>query len=543
MCLPFAALEPSNDPLCVKEKVFTSRERDEDCTNASILVFGALTAIGSWLTLTLRGRGMEVFPVAHSDDTIADELVWYRRDQLIDAGIKIHFADTVTISSHILKSSNTLHIIYITKILENSHISPADNRMMKDELSKFISVLEVFKDAQICSLMLLTRTFDEILPQAWLYSFETTLAVYHKLHNIPTVLIRTGDLYGPWTRQTLHSVSQDSGSNQKGHLHQCWYIADVALIMHTALTLKTHCLVINTEDCNATALSPGDQRDAARGFWDHLDASKLHPLKNSVLSSHMWAKAYITKDTHKDIVMTSYFTTAHDPQWNVSRSPNQFQYIQDWYQSIKLLGMEAVVFHDGLDLGFVNRVLKDYSKLSFVLVPSLYNRSTNDARFYAYQTYLDEHPEISMVMLTDISDVRFQHNPFLLMRLLGDNVYMGADIDVFPGIKYMPWISVKLEACFGRLEAFKYGGLQCLSELDTVYNAGVVGGTRHAVMAVLWWVTHYLNLSPTHLNCNMGAVNIALHKHFYERVFTGFPLVSKFMYKQAAPKAVYIIHK
>eukprot|EP00731_Ephydatia_muelleri_P024862 Em0016g1133a len=514
-----------------------------DCANSSILVFGALTAIGSWLTLTLRGEGRDVFPVAHSDDTIADELVWYRRDQLLNAGINIRYADTA--STIILKSSNTLRIIYIPSILESSQIRPADNRLMKNELSKFISVLEVFKGAQICSFMLLTRTFRpaaDTLLSGWLYSFETTLAVYHRLYSIPIVFIRTGDLYGPWTRQTLDSISH--ASYQKGgHLHQCWYIVDVSLIVRTALALKSHCLVITTEDCNATILTPGDHRDVAEGFWDHVDTSMLHPLENSLSSSHMWAKAYITKDTHKEVVMTSYFTTAHDPQWNVSRSPNQFQYIQDWYLSIKRLGMEAVVFHDGLDLGFINRVCKDYSKLSFVLVPSLQNRSTNDARFFAYQTYLDHHPEISMVMLTDISDVRFQRNPFLLMHLLGDNVYVGTDIDVFPSIKYMPWISVKLEACFGRLEAFKYGSYQCLSELDTVYNAGVIGGTRHAVMAVLWWVTHYLYLSPAHLNCNMAAVNIALHKHFYERVYTGFPLVSRFMYKQAAPKAVYIIHK
>ncbi|KAL5484732.1 hypothetical protein EMCRGX_G021277 [Ephydatia muelleri] len=343
--IPFRrALRPSNDPLCVKEKLLVSGERDMDCANSSILVFGALTAIGSWLTLTLRGEGRDVFPVAHSDDTIADELVWYRRDQLLNAGINIRYADTA--STIILKSSNTLRIIYIPSILESSQIRPADNRLMKNELSKFISVLEVFKGAQICSFMLLTRTFRpaaDTLLSGWLYSFETTLAVYHRLYSIPIVFIRTGDLYGPWTRQTLDSISH--ASYQKGgHLHQCWYIVDVSLIVRTALALKSHCLVITTEDCNATILTPGDHRDVAEGFWDHVDTSMLHPLENSLSSSHMWAKAYITKDTHKEVVMTSYFTTAHDPQWNVSRSPNQFQYIQDWYLSIKRLGMEAVVF-------------------------------------------------------------------------------------------------------------------------------------------------------------------------------------------------------
>ena len=478
------------------------------------------------------GAGIKVFPVAHTNDAMADELAWYRRDQLLNAGIKVHFVNTSKILTTLLHKTNISSIVYVPRLLDSSQSNMLDNRLMDEDLNNFITILEISKDAPMCSLILLTRSSkqtDNTLLAAWSHSFEATLAVYHRLYHIPAVLIHTGGLYGPWTRFTLDSISQGTY-----HVHQCWYIADVALVVSTVLTIRTHCLVVGTEDCNATDQRPG-------GLWDLLDASLLHSLEYSVSSSYMWGKAYVTRDINKQIVMTSYFTTARDPQWNVSRPSNQFQYMLDWYLSLKQLGMEAVIFHDGLDLGFMHRILKDYTRISFVLVPSLQNRSTNDARFYAYQRYLDDHPDISMVMLTDISDVRFQRNPFPFMHLLGDNVYVGTDIDVFPSIKYMPWISGKLETCFGHYAAS--GSLHCLSELDTVYNAGVIGGSRHVVMAVLWWVTHYLDHSPTHLNCNMAAVNVALHKHFYRRIFTGFPLVSRFMYKQTSPKGVYIIHK
>lgn len=530
-------MKPSKDPLCSKETKI-SGEVDIGCRNDRVLIFGALTAIGSWLTLTLRGEGVTVFPLAYIGDATADELVWYRRDQLLNAGINVHFADNAAV---LIQPANISRIVYIPRMLDRSALGTVDNNWMEEELNNFIIMLEAYKNVQLRSFVFLTKAASSsgnMVLKTWLYSFEATLAVYHKLYNMPIVLIQTGDVYGPWTHQTLQSISQGFYWNPP---RQCWYIVDIALVVRTALALNTHCLVINTDDCQTPEPSSGDQRDD-QGFWNHLNMSLFHTLENSISSSFTWAKAYVKKDTKQEVVMASYFTTAHDPQWNVSRSPNQFQYIKEWYQSIKQLDMTAVIFHDGLDIGFMNRVLKDYERVSFVLVPSLQNRTTNDARFYAYFSFLDQHPEISMVMLTDISDVRFKQNPFHLMHILGSNIYVGTDIDIFPSIKYMPWISGKLQSCFGHKE-FKFGSLQCLSELNTVYNAGVIGGSRHTMMAMLWWVTHYLSQSPTHLNCNMAAVNIVLHEHFYEHVFTGFPLVSRFMYKQASPKGVYIIHK
>ena len=534
-----AALNPSYDSLCSKEEAVSGEpEWSDSGGGGGVIVLGALTAVGSWLTLTLVGGGVRVFPIAHSSEVTVDELVWYRRDQLLNAGIRVHVVDTTSMLSSLLETANISNVVYVPGLVESNEIDNLDNKLMNEDLNNFISILEVIKNIRLRSFVLLSRSPSSSAPllATWSHSFEATLSVYHRLYHIPVVVVRTGDLYGPWTHLTLNSISQSS--YQKGGLHQCWYIADVALVVRTALPIRTHCLVVSTEDCNNTVL-----RSDAQGLWGQLDALSLHNLEDSIFRSNLWGRAYVQRDAGKEVVMTSYFTTARDPQWNVSRPPNHFQYMLEWYQSLKQLGLEAVVFHDGLDAGFMHRVLRDYSKVTFVLVPSLQNRSTNDARFYAYQTYLDNHPDISMVLLTDISDVRFQKNPFSLMHLLGDNIYVGTDIDVFPSVKYMPWIGQKLEACLGHHAAPMYQSLQCLSELDTVYNAGVIGGTRHVMAAALWWITRYLSVSPAHLNCNMAAVNVALHRHFYGRIFTGFPLVSRFMCKQASPKGVYIIHK
>jgi hypothetical protein len=61
-----------------------------------------------------------------------------------------------------------------------------------------------------------------------------------------------------------------------------------------------------------------------------------------------------------------------------------------------------VIFHDGLEAEFMAR-LADTGHVRFVRLESLHNRSTNDARFYAYRDYLLQQPDIARAFFTDIS--------------------------------------------------------------------------------------------------------------------------------------------
>lgn len=63
------------------------------------------------------------------------------------------------------------------------------------------------------------------------------------------------------------------------------------------------------------------------------------------------------------------------------------------------------------------------------------------------------------------------------------------------------------------------------------------------MMAALTRITEYLDAAPSELNCNMPAVNYAVHKYLFQQVFTGFPLTSRFLRRQASPRGVYIVHK
>ena len=164
---------------------------------------------------------------------------------------------------------------------------------------------------------------------------------------------------------------------------------------------------------------------------------------------------------------------------------DNFEYMKTWYFSLEKTRLKAVIFHDGLSHKFQDKFKPDVLKFKLT---SLRNRTTNDARFYAYLRYLHEHPNIDRVLLTDISDVEFIQNPFHLMDILGDHLYIGRDIDIFPNMQSMGWLTKRLGQCFSD-NADRMKELSILKKLEFVYNAGVIGGTRTLVLQFLTHVT------------------------------------------------------
>ena len=241
----------------------------------------------------------------------------------------------------------------------------------------------------------------------------------------------------------------------------------------------------------------------------------------------------------QDVILTSYFTTKADPQRHRKLRCNHFEYMMDWYWSVMDNDLQAIIFHDGMNEKFMQKIRT--KQIQFVPV-TLSSHSTNDERFFAYLTYLKQNPHLQRVFMTDISDVKFQHNPFELMDILGDYLYIGSDIDLFPKIASMGWLTKRMATCFG-VGSLEHRVVDHIKMLSHVYNAGVIGGSRHIVMEFLKKVTEILERTPSYSNCNMAVVNFVAQYYFRERLFTGFPLTSRFMMRQQSPKGVYIIHK
>lgn len=537
---------------------------------------GALSFLGSRLATHLSGGGWEVTAVSQVGDISPQRLTWYRKEQLANAGLEVKILNfsNETLVSRFLKAVRPSHVVYIPPGLDSPEDHPHDTAAWSQYLTGFVVLLEALRRQSSCTHVLLaskSKHSSVINPtssdshmailRAWMESFELTLTAYHHLYSYPITMLRIDGLYGPWGSAALSMLRDPETADpvDLAHsLHICWYVGDVVWAFQSALRLSSNCEVLDIGPCSR--LTPDTAHSSLQSIddisthsWEVLKMSTTLSLSQGVRKSLSWARSYTQhpeqreleggRGTHTYVIFTSYFTTSEDSQRSHKKSPDRFQYMLNWFLGVKELKLKAIVFHDGLDPKFRHRVRQHYSGVSFHLVPSLQNRSTNDARFYAYLSYLDSHPEIGHVLLTDISDVSFLRNPFDLMTLLGHHwLYIGTDIDIFPNMQAMPWIHERLQGCFGNYSVSN-GELHPLMNLDTVYNAGVIGGSRETIMATLHWIVQYLDSTPPHLNCNMPAVNFAIHKHFFDKVFTGFPLTSRFLRRQTAPKGVFIVHK
>ena len=569
-------------------------------SNRRIVVIGALTFLGSRMIprLLLDDTYDDVIAVARDGDiTAGDELLWYRKDQLFQHhGISVKFvnlSNTTQLKRTISGSKDRKRIkpstlLYFVPGIEDEELKYSEqgvnvNDALSMHLKEFVMILEYLRQTSPCTeVVLVTKSHDNhmtshqshmTVQQTWMRTFELMLSTYHSLYHLPITIFRVGGAHGSWSHAALkladfaneqgHTLSTDEWRQLLSNF--CWYIEDVTRSLYRVLNMQTDCLVVDLGQCEVSGIHTVSRDSSLKEIFDaslthvdtkdvrqswqilDIDAMSMPPLRETVRKSLSWAKSYRSQkhqqDKENNIVFTSYFTSTEDSQRHRHKKPNRFQYMKDWTLSLKALRMKAVIFHDSLDAGFQHRVSQFYSNISFEYVDSLRNRSTNDARFYAYLRYLESHPDIDRVLMTDLSDVRFQFNPFELMSLLGDDwLYVGTDIDIFPTMRTMQWIHERLRGCYGNASVDQ-GDLRHLMELDTVYNAGTIGGSRVVVMAALSRIVEYLDLTPLQLNCNMPAVNYAVHKHFYDRVFTGYPLNSRFLRQQATPKGVYIIHK
>ncbi|KNC84279.1 hypothetical protein SARC_03505 [Sphaeroforma arctica JP610] len=236
------------------------------------------------------------------------------------------------------------------------------------------------------------------------------------------------------------------------------------------------------------------------------------------------------------VVFSCYFNKKVDPQRGQFLADDNFKYIEKWYLSVVEKDLYAVIFHDGLSSEF----LRKYStmKITFHHV-ALGERSTNDERFFFYYKYLSEHPEITAVVMTDISDVVIQNDPFEFMMLTGDYIYAGRDYG--NKMEDNGWLTPRERVCF--VKGFDKEEHRLIKKKSQVYNAGVVGGYTDTMIEFLGEMTYYLSLCPIKFNCNMPVYNFVLHRSFETRIFSGFPWNSRFFMKEKDPLGVYIIHK
>ncbi len=240
----------------------------------------------------------------------------------------------------------------------------------------------------------------------------------------------------------------------------------------------------------------------------------------------------INKET-KRILFTTYFT--NKKRFSIkSYRENSFQFVKGFVVTAKRYNAHMVVYYDQIDPSYEKRLLTFYPNIEFIqYTGDFYKKTINDARFFIMYDYLKEHPEIDRIILQDLRDGIYLTDPFEVMELAGDYVYVGEDMPFYEEFhKDFVLCEEKHKDLFTRPRPYP------------MLNAGTLGGTRHMVMGFLEELIKSFNeIFPLHLDCNMDVVDYVAHKFFKDVMYTGYPFQGCMQIGLASPPGMAIRHK
>ena len=407
-------------------------------------------------------------------------------------------------------------IIYVPSLLFDGKSEENDlyNYLKSSQLLvNFIILLEEAKSYPLKFLFLTLQ--DNKLPsiqKALLKTFELSLYYYEHSNKFSTATLKLDGIYGPW---------QGKGSGFAYHpLTDKVFIADT--IERITVSMKCsglHCTEVWGNDISIDMITTNP---------DNIKTQK-------------WISEYSTflQLPKKNVIMLTYFTISKNvPNKSYYILPNLFQFFEAWFLTGKQFGVHFVIFQDSLNEQFQNNLIELYpGHVEFVKVNSLNGRSTNDARFYEEYDYLLSHPEINKVLLTDCRDVIFLKDPFKVRDVIGDYLYMGMDKPFDHSLR-RSWAGNRiLKPCHQS---------EINSDAANRYpfrNAGVMGGTRHVMLAYLTLLIHYFDRAPHNRNCNMGTTGLVTEKHFSNDYFSGYLFQAVSELSLAIPQGLAVRHK
>ena len=271
--------------------------------------------------------------------------------------------------------------------------------------------------------------------------------------------------------------------------------------------------------------------------------NNMWPFLNTIRSvSRRDEAAHISdleQESRFDVVLSTYFTLKKDPQRLQYKQTNRYSYISAWHKSLTRLSLRGMVFHDSLDSSFIDSIKPNIYFEKVVLG----KRSLNDDRYFHYLQYVEKHPHLTHILMTDIADVTLLRDPFELMRMFDHHLFIGEGTRLNSNSTGSNmWLRNKIRDCFLN-DTQLNSSIEWLFRLIPEYNAGVIGGPRHIVLRFLRILTALLDTLPVKANCNTAAVNYVVHKYFNDVIFSGFPFNSILYKNEQNLRGVYVIHK
>lgn len=209
----------------------------------------------------------------------------------------------------------------------------------------------------------------------------------------------------------------------------------------------------------------------------------------------------------KEVLFSCYFIMKENPQTGEVQGVADFNYIKEWYESVKKIGVNAIIIHDGIDQDFIETYETD--KIQFRRFYAG-NHPLIDERWITFYMFLSE-TSINKAFFTDIGDVILTKSPFELISSK-NQLFIGRDNA--NKIRLSGWILREIQKfCNETREK-----LPKSFYFQPLYNVGIVGGNRKVCLFVLSRVIEYILKSDSKTYKEMTIFNVVIHNYFFPKL-------------------------
>ncbi len=206
----------------------------------------------------------------------------------------------------------------------------------------------------------------------------------------------------------------------------------------------------------------------------------------------------------ENVIFSCYFIHKENPQTGEVQGKANFEYIKNWYESVKKLSIHAIIIHDGIDEQFINEYETENIKFRR-FYPG--NHPLIDERWITFYMFIKA-TNIQKAFFTDIGDVTVTKNPF---HLVCDKKKLFIGRDNANKIRLSGWILEEIEKFKNETQI----QLPKSFYFQPLYNVGIVGGNRDTMLFVLARVIEYILQSEESTYKEMTIFNVVIHKYFF----------------------------
>ena len=232
-------------------------------------------------------------------------------------------------------------------------------------------------------------------------------------------------------------------------------------------------------------------------------------------------------DEPSDLIFASILTGVYDVNRNEKLSEDDFETVNNWYDSVVQLKLKGVIFHNTFSEKTVEKYHNEYVSFEKIAFDASFN--PNVFRYLAYQSFIETNlGNIKNVFVTDVSDVVVLQNPFQQTLFLDnpDALFCGDEAEILDN-EWMQNHSAHLRNSIPNFREYEQKNKQ-----KTLLNCGIIGGNVHVIKALMDSLAHIHRTHTIHnktpYTLDMGAFNYVARTQFSDKIIHGTPVNTLF---------------